>query len=205
VKSGLAVASALTAVILTSAACASPPPQAPDAAPLATESATADAVTSAGAGDQSTALGVPLDAVEAAIAQVIDGDTVIVDFEGTRENVRLIGIDTPEPHGGYRPPECFGDEASAHTRQLLPDGTAVLLTRDIEARDVYDRLLGYVYRASDGLFVNLELVESGHADTLSIAPNDTFAADFATAAARARAASTGLWGICGSADVLVAD
>lgn len=177
-KPSPAAAVLLAAALLGAGACADSPPVSPEASP---------------------------DASSAVIAKVIDGDTVTVDFDGTRENVRLIGIDTPEPRGGYQPPECFGDEASSYAAQLLPEGTVVLVTRDIEARDVYDRLLGYLYRASDGLFINLDLVESGHADTLNIAPNDTFAAEFSAAAARARAAGAGLWGTCGGSDVLVAD
>ncbi len=70
--------------------------------------------------------------------------------------MRLIGIDTPETR---RPPtspsQCFGPEASARTTELLPAGTVVRLERDVEARDRYDRLLAYVYRVADGLFVNL--------------------------------------------------
>jgi micrococcal nuclease len=128
---------------------------------------------------------------------------VIINFDGTTESVRLIGIDTPEPEGGYRPPECYGDEASEFTRQLLPEGTTVLVTRDVEPRDVYDRLLGYLYRAEDNLFVNLAIVESGFADTLNIAPNDTYAGDFMAAAAAARSADLGLWGACGGSDVPV--
>ena len=76
---------------------------------------------------------------------------------GRDERVRLIGIDTPETVDPRKPVQCFGKEASDHTKALLPAGTAVRLERDAEARDRYDRLLAYVYRASDGLFVNLEL------------------------------------------------
>ena len=35
----------------------------------------------------------------ATISKVIDGDTVIADVNGSRENVRLIGIDTPGIRG----------------------------------------------------------------------------------------------------------
>ena len=42
------------------------------------------------------------------------------------------------------------------------------LERDVEARDDYGRLLGYVYLAADGTFVNLEIVEQGYATLLTI-------------------------------------
>jgi endonuclease YncB( thermonuclease family) len=43
------------------------------------------------------------------------------------------------------------------------EGTEVTLVRDIESRDQYDRLLAYVVRSSDQLFVNLDLLERGYA------------------------------------------
>ncbi|MCB0994854.1 MAG: thermonuclease family protein [Acidimicrobiales bacterium] len=143
----------------------------------------------------STALG-----AAATVVYVIDGDTIIVDLAGTDEHVRLIGIDTPEPSGGYRPAECHGDEASEFTKTLLPEGTPVLITRDAEPRDKYGRFLGYVHRAQDGLFINLTLVEQGHAAPLSIEPNTTFRTQFEQAAALARDADLGLWGACGGPD-----
>ncbi len=57
-------------------------------------------------------------------------------------------------------------------------------------------MLAYVLRASDGLFVNLELARQGAAVTLSIRPNTTHAADIAAAQDEARRAGRGLWGAC---------
>lgn len=137
----------------------------------------------------------------ATVVQVDDGDTIDVDLGGHRESVRLLGIDTPETHHPTKPVECYGAEASARTAELLPPGSRVRLVRDAEARDRYGRLLAYVYRADDDLFVNLSLVTDGFADTLDIAPNSAHAAELARAVGLARAASKGLWGTCGGADV----
>lgn len=125
-----------------------------------------------------------------------DGDTVGVKVDGKNETVRLIGIDTPEVKDPDRPVECYGEVASAFTKQLLPKGTAVHLVRDVEARDRYGRLLAYVYRAHDGLFVNLELARLGYADVFTIPPNVAHAQDLRTAVAEARSAGRGLWGSC---------
>src|SRR5581483_7851587 len=57
----------------------------------------------------------------ARIAYGVDGDTV--ELAGG-ERVRLVQIDTPEVYGS---PECYGEQASAVTRRLLPRGTAVRL------------------------------------------------------------------------------
>lgn len=130
------------------------------------------------------------------VVHLVDGDTVDVDIGGTRERVRLIGIDTPETKKEGTPVECYGPEASAFTATLLPEGTPVYLERDVEPRDQYGRLLAYVYRADDGLFVNLAIMDGGYAEVLTIAPNTAHADEFVAAARAAEAAGVGLWGAC---------
>jgi len=132
----------------------------------------------------------------AVVVGAVDGDTVLVRVGGDEVLVRLLGIDTPETKHPDKPVECYGPEASARSAALLPDGTPVRLERDMEARDRYDRLLAYVFRASDGLFVNLVLAGEGFARTLWIAPNRAYAPDLDAAVASARAAHLGLWGAC---------
>lgn len=134
------------------------------------------------------------------VEQVVDGDTIDVEFGDTLERIRLIGIDTPETKKPNSPVECYGPEASAFTESLLPPGTRVRVDRDVVGRDDYGRLLGYVYLlGSDGtaaLFVNDEIIRQGYATPLSIAPNSTFARDFADAASAAEADDLGLWAAC---------
>lgn len=139
----------------------------------------------------------------ATVVEVVDGDTIVVEMANRTERVRLIGIDTPEATGGFLPAECFGDEATGFTRSLLPEGIEVRLTRDTEARDRYDRLLAYVHRVGDRLFVNFEIAANGYAEALVIEPNTTHADSFYAAAARARDQGLGLWSECGSADVVL--
>ncbi len=138
----------------------------------------------------------------AVVDEVVDGDTIRVRLPGRRdtESVRLIGIDTPETLGPGGLRECFGKEASARTKELVPPGTEVRLVRDAEARDRYGRLLAYVYRQRDDLFVNLALAEDGYAAPLSIPPNVAHRDAFVDAAAEAREAGRGLWGRCGGPD-----
>jgi micrococcal nuclease len=132
----------------------------------------------------------------ATVTDVIDGDTIDVAIGGRDERVRLIGIDTPETKKPDSPIECFGPEASAFTASLLPAGTQVRIERDIVGRDDYGRLLGYVRRVEDGLFVNLEIVEQGYAQPLTIEPNSTFASAFARAAGDAERDDRGMWTAC---------
>src|SRR2546421_6708050 len=97
------------------------------------------------------------------VTRVVDGDTIVVRVGHATDKVRLIGIDTPESVKPNTPVQCFALEASARTKALLPPGTAVRLETDAERRDRYGRDLAYVYRARDGLFVNLVLVREGYA------------------------------------------
>jgi micrococcal nuclease len=127
------------------------------------------------------------------VSRVVDGDTIRIDGG---QLVRLIGVDTPEVQGPYRDAECFGEQASQHTEGLLPPRTDVRLVFDVGHRDRYDRLLAYVYRSSDDLFVNASLVRNGYANVLTIPPNVRYAARFRRLERAARAAGRGLWSAC---------
>ena len=98
------------------------------------------------------------------VVRVVDGDTIFVRGPGGRtEDVRLIGIDTPETVDPRRPVGCFGPEASAYAKHLLT-GRRVRLVYDRELHDRYGRFLAYVWlSASRPLFVNAELVRRGYA------------------------------------------
>ena len=140
----------------------------------------------------------------AVVERVIDGDTIDLVFssaghDDTIERVRLIGIDTPESVSPNVPRQCYGSEASAALFDLLPVGTVVTVTRDVEARDRYDRLLLYLHR-DDGLFVNRWLIEEGFADAVHYEPNTAFRTDFNRVRDGAVAQHRGLWGSCDGPD-----
>jgi micrococcal nuclease len=124
--------------------------------------------------------------VPARVTKHTDGDTLWLSGIG---KVRLIGVDTPEVYGQA---ECYGREASAFVRRLLPLGARVRYSLGTEDRDRYGRALAYVY-TGDGRFLNLLLVQRGYAQPLTIPPNDRFAGRFVAAARRARARRVGLW------------
>jgi micrococcal nuclease len=132
----------------------------------------------------------------AGVVRVVDGDTIVVSRGGAQERVRYIGVDTPETVKPRTPVQCFGKKASAFNHRLV-DGRRVRLVVDAEERDRYGRLLAYVYRVDDGLFVNAELVRRGYATTLTIPPNVRYAERFRALAAEARRAGRGLWSACG--------
>lgn len=131
----------------------------------------------------------------AVVEYVIDGDTVDLVIDGREERVRLIGIDTPETFPEDEV-ECYGPEATTYVGTLIPVGTPVRIERDTVNRDDYGRVLGYVYRADDGVFVNFEMVRQGYATPLSIEPNTTYERLFVDAARDAEADDAGLWSAC---------
>ncbi len=137
----------------------------------------------------------------ATVERIVDGDTLIADVDGRRERVRLLGIDTPESVAENRPDQCYGEESSDYLKAILPAGSAITLILDEEARDQYDRLLAYVIRSSDELFVNLDLLERGYAGVLIYDPNDYYESLFRDAERVAAANGVGLWGVCGGPDV----
>ena len=133
--------------------------------------------------------------VPARVLRIVDGDTIQVALKGTREKVRYIGIDTPEEVKPDTPVQCYARKAAARNAQLVR-GRRVLLRFDRNPRDRYGRLLAYVYRAPDDLFVNAQLVREGAARADPFPDNHAHAALFARLADDARAGGRGLWGAC---------
>jgi micrococcal nuclease len=131
--------------------------------------------------------------VRAFVSRVIDGDTIEVRIGGEEDEVRYIGIDTPETVKPGTPIQCFGPQASAVNHRLV-EGRRARLVFDRERRDVYGRLLAYVY--VDGRFVNAYLVRRGYARTLTIPPNVAHAALLHRLAGNAGREGRGLWRAC---------
>jgi micrococcal nuclease len=127
------------------------------------------------------------------VMRAVDGDTIEVNLEGREEDVRYIGVDTPETVKPDTPVQCFGPQASRFNHALV-EHRRVRLVFGVERRDVYGRLLAYVYL--DGRFVNAELIRRGLARTLTIPPNDRFARRLKRLEMAAARAGRGLWGAC---------
>lgn len=122
--------------------------------------------------------------------RVIDGDTIVVNIEGKNENVRLIGVDTPETVHPQKPVERFGKEASDFTRKMV-HGKTVRLEYDWQSRDKYGRLLAYVY-LEDGTFLNAEIIKQGYGFAYTKYPFK-YLEDFRQYEKEARENNKGLW------------
>lgn len=134
------------------------------------------------------------------VERVVDGDTIITKDLG---RVRLIGINSPETLAPAQrqgaPAQCYGPEASAKLKELLPPGTRVRLETDVEPTDKYGRTLVYVFREPDDLLINGALVEGGYARARAYKPNVQFEGMFTLLQKDAQAARRGLWGGCDAA------
>jgi len=115
------------------------------------------------------------------VKEVIDGDTIVLS-DGSR--VRLIGINTPE-YGMY-----FFEEAK-EVLEAIVLGREVTLEKDITDKDKYGRLLRYVYTGN--LFVNLEMVKRGFANSYTYPPDVKYNEEFLEAERYARENNLGLW------------
>lgn len=139
-----------------------------------------------------SATSVPVTAL-ATVKRVIDGDTFKT-VEG--EDIRLLSVDTPEVVDPKRPVGCYGPEASAEMKRLLPAGTQVRLEDDKQRLDPYRRHLAIVTRVSDGLVINEYLLINGFAKTMFVPPNLSQTIEYSSLAAKAKDAGRGLWSAC---------
>lgn len=125
--------------------------------------------------------------VTATVTHVSDGDSLVVDVNGSEERVRLIGINTPERE------ECYGSEARDVMVDLV-DGQEVLLVADVEEFDQYGRMLSYVYLGD--ILINAEMARQGAAITRPYEPNTTLQGTLSNAQEQAEERRSGMWGAC---------
>lgn len=108
---------------------------------------------------------------------------------GEVARVRLLAIDAPE-NG-----DCFAPQATSRLAELLPPGSVLRYERDVDLQDPYDRYLLYLWNEQD-VFVNVSLVESGHAKAVLYPPNDARWPEISRSGEAAEKAGTGLWSAC---------
>jgi micrococcal nuclease len=150
-------------------------------------------VLNAGCADQPTTSPGVAPTLSVPITDVVDGDTIHVLLDGRIERVRLIGVDAPEIDHPDQPAECFGEESALFTRRRL-EGGRVEIEFDVERRDRFDRLLGYVFL--DGELFNATLVSRGFAIERAYPPNLARQEELRIAEIEARRNRRGLWGAC---------
>lgn len=133
-----------------------------------------------------------LEQIPVELVEVIDGDTIKVNYNGNMEKVRYLLIDTPETNVQTLGKQPFGEEAKARNKELLNSGT-VTIAFDIGDRfDDYGRMLAYIY--VNGESVQETLLKEGLARIAYVfPPNTTYLDDFKKAAKIAEDAKIGVW------------
>ena len=108
----------------------------------------------------------------AKVREIIDGDTILVLYNGVEQKVRFKGINCPETHGTVEP---FGPEATAFTSEHLTVNGWVGLEFDddrcaqssppsnLDCTDIYDRILAYI-RTEENQDLNAQLLVNGLAE-----------------------------------------
>jgi micrococcal nuclease len=140
------------------------------------------------------------------VTRIVDGDTIKVFYLGNEESIRLIGIDTPESRVNKKTKKDakrsgqdietiieMGMRATEYVESLVKPGDIVTIEFDVQERDRYKRLLGYVYLI-DGKMLNEEIVKAGYAMIMTIPPNVKYKDSFLKACQEARKGKVGLWG-----------
>ena len=138
-----------------------------------------------------TATPAPSDLIQGTVLEVIDGETILLDVNGTQVTVRYLGIDAPD--------DCFAGEATA-ANDALVGGKTVTLERqatNIDARGNWVRDVWVENDAGQPVLVSEQLVEQGAATADISVPNTRFAGWLNAAQAQAQANGAGLWGTCG--------
>jgi micrococcal nuclease len=126
------------------------------------------------------------------VIKVFDGDTILVRIKGHEEYVRLREIDAPETAAHKKKgQEPWGRKAREFALSRLKDRNVRLETADRDERDVYHRLLAYVFAGNT--FLNREMVQSGNAFFYRPPIRGKYAAQLEEAEENARNQGVGVW------------
>lgn len=141
---------------------------------------------------------IPDGAVEATFIMALDGEKMRVRIGTEFQNVRLIGVDAPEPTSGNNETECYATESTDLLATLLTDQT-IYLESDAEDKDNKDRLWRYVWANVNGVptLVNEYVLAQGGGIIQEEEKNTRYQQRLADAQAAAKSAGLGLWGACG--------
>jgi endonuclease YncB( thermonuclease family) len=133
------------------------------------------------------------DYVYYSVVEVVDGDTVKLNINGTTETLRLIGLDTPETVDPRKPVQCFGKEASNKGKELLT-GKKVRIEEDPTQgkSDKYNRILAYIY-TENGILYNKYMIEQGYAHEYTYNTAYKYQTEFKEAQRLAQQNQLGLW------------
>lgn len=137
-------------------------------------------------GSESEGVGLPHPPGDLArVIQVVDGESIDAEINGTTYQVRYIGLKAPEQGAPYY-------QEAINANAALVSGKDVILVKDVSEIDQFDRLLRYVY-LTDGTFVNAELVKQGHAEAVAQPPDMLHHDEFVQHQQASQSSGLGIW------------
>lgn len=140
----------------------------------------------------------------ATVVDVVDGDTLMVEYNSKKESINLLGIDAPESVMNRKAEidsrtageslltiTFKGIDAKRFVERIVKKGDIVVMAFDVQVRDQEGKLQGYVY-LSDGRMLNEEIVRAGYARVAVAPPNMKYQERFIEAYKEARIYRRGL-------------
>ena len=124
--------------------------------------------------------------------KVKDGDSLVIEslVDGHTEEVRLLGIDTPE----YSQ-EPWGKRAREFVLSQITQGESLSIETAEPVRDKYGRLLAFVFYSENGekLLLNEEILEHGYAEIFILNKWNSYNQRLKEAEAKARELALNIW------------
>jgi micrococcal nuclease len=138
------------------------------------------------------------------VVKVYDGDTITISDGFHEIKVRLIGIDTPEMNEPNPVLRNLAYQAKDYLSSLILNQFIYLQLDHFNEKsmhlDKFGRLLAYIYRFSDNLFVNAQMIRMGFSQEY-----ERYAFEqlhyFRKLAAQAKAEKLGIWVILVSSNL----
>ena len=124
-----------------------------------------------------------------AVSHIVTGDIVNL---SNGKTARLLCIDAPDITHRGKQPEPFANKAIAYMRKEFED-KQITLGFDSQQDDGIGRLLAYIYREGDGLFLNAELLKMGFAKVDTRFPCQ-YLKEFQAFEDEAKNKKLGIWG-----------
>ena len=131
------------------------------------------------------------------VVRVVDGDTIVIRYNGKNEKVRLLCVNTPESvHPDKKQNIPMGKVASRYTQKKLLDEYDRYIDLEFEIDQIrgnYGRLLAYVF--VNGKNLNIDLVRQGLSPYYTkYGRSQKYNAEFRAAERQARKEKLNIWG-----------
>jgi micrococcal nuclease len=128
------------------------------------------------------------------VIRIVDGDTIVIKYNGKYEKVRMLCVNTPESvHPDKKQNIPMGKVASKYTQKKLIGKNVNLEFEIKKLRGNYGRLLAYVF--VDGKNLNLDLVRQGLSPYYTkYGKSEKYDAEFRAAEKQARKEGLNIWG-----------